>query len=101
MARANLKWTLTDLAEATQLGRATLAYFELGQAVSAETASAIRATFEAKRVTFPKGGVAIGLRLVSEFQGPKAVVVRPQRSIATSVASRPSLKIGYDRADNS
>lgn len=66
MARAGLKWSLDDLTEASGLGRATIARFELGQAVSPETVAKIRATLEAKRVKFHdkgplKGGVQMGL----------------------------------------
>lgn len=64
MARAALKWTLDDLTEATGLGRATLARFELGQPVQAETASKIRGTFEANRIRFiDKGQFAGGVTL--------------------------------------
>lgn len=67
MARAGLKWTLDDLAAATGLGRATIARFELGQAVNPESIAAIREAFESKRVTFVdsgklRGGVVLGLR---------------------------------------
>lgn len=62
MARAALNWSLTELAERSGLGRATLARFELGQTVTPETIAAIRKTFEAARVRIIdkgpfKGGV--------------------------------------------
>lgn len=73
MARAGLtkldgrSWTLDDLAEASGLGRATLARFELGQTVTPETVATIRRTLEANRVKFVekgplKGAVVMGLK---------------------------------------
>lgn len=50
MARALLKWSLTDLAEASGVGRATVARFELGEPVSAALVQAMRIALEAKRV---------------------------------------------------
>lgn len=56
MARAALKWSLSDLARASGLGRATLARFELGQAVSAETVAKAKAALERERVKFVETG---------------------------------------------
>jgi len=47
MARAYLKWSLTDLANASGVGRATAARFELGESVSERIVAALRSTLEA------------------------------------------------------
>jgi transcriptional regulator with XRE-family HTH domain len=60
MARAALKWSLTDLAAEAGVGRATAARFELGEPVTAETVAALRGAFEAKRVRFIDKGVFAG-----------------------------------------
>jgi transcriptional regulator with XRE-family HTH domain len=67
MARAALKWSLSDLAEAAGVGRATVARFELGETVAPASVAAMRAAFEAKRVRFVDSGrmagaVYLGLR---------------------------------------
>ncbi|WP_374407431.1 helix-turn-helix domain-containing protein [Pelagerythrobacter sp.] len=41
MARAALKWSLTDLATAAKVGRATVARFELGETVGAASVEAM------------------------------------------------------------
>lgn len=46
MARAALKWSLTDLAHAAAVGRATAARFELGQSVEAAKVAAMRKALE-------------------------------------------------------
>lgn len=66
MARAALKWSLTDLAEAAGVGRATVARFELGESVGDGPIAAMRAAFEAKRVRFiEKGRFSGGVSLMS------------------------------------
>lgn len=67
MARAALKWSLSDLAAAAGVGRATVARFELGETVAQSSIDAMRAAFEAKRVRFVEtgklaGAVYVGLR---------------------------------------
>jgi transcriptional regulator with XRE-family HTH domain len=62
MARTALDWTVSDLAEASGVGRATVARFELGQNVQADRVEAMRLAFEAQGVRFlmngpHKGGV--------------------------------------------
>ena len=42
MARAALQWSLTDLAKAAGVGRATAARFELGEAVGPEPIDKMR-----------------------------------------------------------
>ena len=42
MARAALKWSLSDLADAAGVGRATAARFELGEAVAPASIAAMR-----------------------------------------------------------
>lgn len=46
MARALLRWSLTDLARAANVGRATAARFELGEGVGDGPLSAMRAALE-------------------------------------------------------
>jgi len=67
MARAALKWSLSDLAEASGVGRATAARFELGESVEAGRVEAMRRAFEASRIHFVEtgkwaGAVYSGLR---------------------------------------
>lgn len=67
MARAALHWTVSDLADAAGIGRATVARFELGNNVEAAKVDAMREAFEAKRVHFVDkgkmaGAVYLGLR---------------------------------------
>lgn len=59
-ARAMLKWSLTDLASAAGVGRASAARFELGQSVDPETVAKLRKAFEAKRVRFIDDGPMAG-----------------------------------------
>ncbi len=72
MARAALGWSLSELATQAGLGRATIARFELGDAVAADTMSAIREALERGGVEFisagsivrdGKGGSGPGVRL--------------------------------------
>ncbi len=60
MARAALKWSLTDLAEASAIGRATVARFELGDSVSAQSIASMAQAFERKRVRFVTSGNLAG-----------------------------------------
>lgn len=60
MARAMLKWSITDLAEASGVGRATVARFELGEPVGAAIVQAMRAALEAKQVRFIDTGKFAG-----------------------------------------
>jgi predicted transcriptional regulator len=60
MARAALKWSISDLAEAAEVGRATVARFELGQPVEAEKAAAMRDAMERRRVHFVDKGRLAG-----------------------------------------
>jgi transcriptional regulator with XRE-family HTH domain len=56
MARAALKWSLSDLAAESGVGRATAARFELGRSVEPEKVAAMRGAMEAKRVRFIDSG---------------------------------------------
>lgn len=60
MARAALKWSLSDLAEAAGVGRATAARFELGEAVASASIAAMRSAYEAAGVTFVEAGKLAG-----------------------------------------
>lgn len=56
MARAALNWSLSELAGASGLGRATLARFELGQPVAPETIAKAKSAFEREHVKFVESG---------------------------------------------
>jgi transcriptional regulator with XRE-family HTH domain len=60
IARAALKWSLTDLASESGIGRATVARFELGQTVQPETITKLRAVFENHRIRFIEEGTMAG-----------------------------------------
>lgn len=60
MARAALKWSLSDLAEAAGVGRATAARFELSEAVASASIAAMRSAYEAAGVTFVETGKLAG-----------------------------------------
>lgn len=60
MARAALGWTLDDLAEASRVGRRTVARFEAGQSVLPMRIQKLRAAFEEHGVLFIDGGQMAG-----------------------------------------
>lgn len=69
MARAALGWRTADVADVAQVSRVTVARFELGQTMAADTVSAIRAAYEAHGVILiadgessQRGGVGVRLR---------------------------------------
>ena len=65
MARAALRWSLTDLAEAAGVGRATVARFELGESVGDGQIATMRAALEARRIRFiEKGPFSGGVTLL-------------------------------------
>lgn len=61
MARAALGWTLDDLAEASSVGRRTIAKFEGGGTVVPETVEKLRAIFVANGIAFTNGGQRAGV----------------------------------------
>lgn len=61
MARAALKWSLTDLAQASGVGRATAARFELGQAVEADKVAAMQQALEEHGAQFSRRSGRIGV----------------------------------------
>ena len=68
MARAALRWSIDDLADRSQVGRATIARFETGTAARADTVAALRRTLEAAGVMLiaedeasPNGGAGVRL----------------------------------------
>jgi len=63
MARAALKWSLTDLAEASGVGRATAARFELGQAVEPEKVAAMREALEGAGAQFIRRTGRVGVTM--------------------------------------
>jgi transcriptional regulator with XRE-family HTH domain len=56
MARAALKWTRQDLADAAGIGVATVVRFESGRTVAAGNVAAMRKAMEARRVKFIEDG---------------------------------------------
>ena len=60
MARAALKWSFEDLAEASGVSRMTVARFESGKNVSQESIAAMQRALESKRVKFIKEGAMKG-----------------------------------------
>lgn len=52
MARVALNWTISDLAQKAGVGRATVARFELGNAVAADSTVKIQGAFEAANAAF-------------------------------------------------
>jgi hypothetical protein len=56
MARAALKWSLTDLAASAKVGRATAARFELGEQVAESNVAAMRVALETAGTRFIERG---------------------------------------------
>ena len=52
MARAALNWTITGLSQASGVGRASVARFEIGEPVGLKLISAIRQAFESQGIRF-------------------------------------------------
>ena len=76
MARAALKWSAHDLAREAQVGYATVARFESGQTVQADSIASMRAALEGGGVEFisagatikeGKGSTGAGVRLLSSL----------------------------------
>jgi len=61
MARAALGWSVSDLADASGVGRATVARFELGQKVQPEGIEKMRAALVKEGVGFTNGGKRAGV----------------------------------------
>lgn len=60
MGRAALKWSRAELAEAANLGVATVVRFESGQPVANESIAAMRDAMEGARVKFVTEGPLAG-----------------------------------------
>ena len=56
MARAALRWTISDLAQAANVGRATAARFELGEGVSDDVVAKMRGSLEDAGAVFVASG---------------------------------------------
>jgi len=76
MARAALKWSAADLAGEAGLGYATVARFEAGSPVQADSIAAMRATLE-------RGGV--------EFIAPGAVIREGKSDAGAGVRLAPNV----------
>lgn len=61
MARAALQWSLTDLAKAAGVGRATAARFELGENVGTDTADKMRAALVDAGADFTRKAGRVGV----------------------------------------
>lgn len=59
MARAALKWSATDLAREATIGYATVARFESGQTVQADSIASMRAALERGGVEFISAGATV------------------------------------------
>jgi hypothetical protein len=72
MARAMLKWSLTQLADAAKIGLGTATLFEAGESVGEENVAAMRNAFESEHIRFMTEGALAGgivrsrLRFVSK-----------------------------------
>ena len=71
MARAALKWSSHDLAEAAGVARITVARFESGQPIEEAKCRAMQAAFEREGIVFFGSGVRVppggpGVRLPAE-----------------------------------
>lgn len=71
MARAALGWSLSELATHASLGRATVARFELGEVVAANSIDAMRGALENGGVEFIAAGATM-----KDGKGPAGVGVR-------------------------
>jgi len=60
MARVALGWSVSDLADNSGVGRATVARFELGQNVQPDRVQAMRHALEAAGVLFVDSGKLAG-----------------------------------------
>lgn len=60
MARAALRWTISELAEEAGVGRASVARFEIGEPVGLQLISSMRQAFEGHRVRFLETGQFAG-----------------------------------------
>jgi len=63
MARSGLRWSLSDLAQQSGVSRRTIARFELGGRVSAESLEALRLTLERAGAKFIENDQAVGVVL--------------------------------------
>lgn len=69
MARAGLGWTLDDLAEASGVGRRTVAKFEAGGNVAPESVAKLQAALITGGAAFTNGGGRIGVSVAREGEG--------------------------------
>ena len=67
MARAALKWSLTDLAQASGVGRATAARFELGESVGPVPVQAMRTAMEKAGARFVQPAGELGVMIPHRF----------------------------------
>ena len=63
MARTGLKWKAVDLAQAASVGYATVARFESGETVQADSVEKMRAALVAAGVEFINGGKSLGVKV--------------------------------------
>lgn len=66
MGRAALEWSLDKLAEASGVGRRTIARYEAGETVAPETVAKLQAALIAGGVAFTNGGGRIGVSVKRE-----------------------------------
>lgn len=61
MARAALQWSLTDLAQSAGVGRATVARFELGEPIAADTRHKIEKALTDAGAAFARKAGRVGV----------------------------------------
>lgn len=61
MARAALKWSLSDLAAAASIGRATVARFELGESVGERPVQAMQDALSKAGAQFSRRSARVGV----------------------------------------
>lgn len=61
MARAALGWSVDDLAQASGVGRRTIARLEVGETVQSETSERLRQAFVGAGIGFTDGGQRAGV----------------------------------------
>jgi transcriptional regulator with XRE-family HTH domain len=66
MARAALGWRAKDLADAAEVGSATVARFELGQEISEQNLAKLKAALEGAGAQFTSRSGRIGVSLLEK-----------------------------------
>lgn len=70
MARAALRWTISEFAEEAGVGRASVARFEVGEPVGLQLISSMRRAFESRHIRFLETGQFAGGVYLIRTSGP-------------------------------